>query len=88
MEFPTEVTCAIEMMELRGDFITANPTGDTSADRTISFTWNKGLVLNLGTQNRLLSVTSQGGDTGGGNRMTTYNYRNYNTLTITDPMLA
>lgn len=88
MEFPTEVTCAIEMMELRGDFVTANPTGDTSVNREISFTWNKGLVLNLGTQNRLLSVTSQGGDTGGGNRMTTYNYRNYNTLTITDPFLA
>lgn len=86
MEFPTEVTCAIEMMELRGDFVTANPTGDTSANRSISFSWSKGLTLDLGTQNRLLSVTSQGGDTGGGNRMTTYNYRNYNTLTITDPI--
>lgn len=88
MEFPTEVTCAIEIMELKGDLITANPTGDTSVDRTISFTWDTGLQLNLGTKNRLLSVTSQGGDTGGGNRMTTYNYRNYNTLTITDPVVT
>lgn len=82
MEFPTEVTCAIEIMELQGDLISANPTGDTSQDKALSFSWDTGLTLDLGGKNRLLSVTSQGGDTGGGNRMTTYNYRNYNTLTI------
>lgn len=88
MEFPTEVTCAIEMIELKGDLITANPTGTNSVDMSISLTFDTALVLDLGSSNRLMSVTSQGGDTSGGNRTTTYNYRNYNTLTITDPVYA
>ncbi|MAF23962.1 hypothetical protein CL634_00025 [bacterium] len=50
--------------------------GDTaSADAIAHF--------NLGSKNKLTSVTWGGGDTGGANAMVTYSYRNFNDLRIT-----
>jgi hypothetical protein len=41
-----------------------------------------GTVLDLGTQNKLASVSYSGGDTGGGNATITYSYSNFNVLTV------
>ena len=41
-----------------------------------------GTVLNLGTANKLSSVSYTGGDTGGGNATVTYAYSNFNDLTV------
>ena len=41
-------------------------------------------VFDLGLKNKLTSISNTGGDTGKGNRTTTYNYVNYNFLYIRD----
>jgi len=51
-------------------------------NRTIIIKDNAGTVLNLGTKNKLSSVSYSGGDTGGGNATVTYSYSNFNVLTV------
>jgi hypothetical protein len=41
-------------------------------------------IFDLGLKNKLTSISNSGGDTGKGNRTTTYNYTNYNALYIRD----
>ena len=84
-DFPTEVTCAIEVLENEfGDLVDADSTSTSNtAERRILINCGSGnMRIDLGTKNRLSSITSTGGDTGGGNRTTTYNYSNFNTLTV------
>jgi len=45
----------------------------------------EGTDLDLGTKNKLASVTYGGGDAGGGNVVVTYNYSNFNVLVIKHP---
>ena len=84
--FPTEVTTSIE--------ITASESGDTKNvfadldnlnDETIRIVFTDGTRINLGNKNKLSSITTQGGDTGGGNVTITYNYSNFNDYTCTFP---
>ena len=46
---------------------------------------NDGTLFDMGLKNKLTSVSDTGGDTGGGNRTTTFTYTSYNTLYIRDP---
>lgn len=87
--FPVEVTCSIEAITSQGDFIDAKAFEDTNCARstntvneTILIEICDGLILNLGTKNRLQSVEMGGGEAGGGNMTITYNYSNFNDLTI------
>lgn len=92
--FPTEVTCAIEAYSLSGDNISATEGGiySTSTDctgvatntknRTIRIATCGGVRLYLGTKNRLSSVDYGGGSTDGGNDTNTYNFTNFNVLTV------
>lgn len=92
--FPVEVTCAIEVIATSGDFISATENGilNTSSstcavggnlrNRTIRIATCHNEIFYLGTKNRLTSVQYGGGSTDGGNATITYNFRNYNTLTI------
>lgn len=92
--FPIEVTCGIEIIATSGDFISATENGilNTSSstcavggnlrNRTIRIATCHNEVFYLGTKNRLTSVQYGGGSTDGGNATITYNFRNYNTLTI------
>jgi len=41
------------------------------------------LTVDMGTNNRLVAVSYQGGDAGGGNVKTTYTYKGYNDFTVT-----
>jgi hypothetical protein len=88
--FPVEVTTAIEVITSQGDFVDAIAFEDDSCQRntntineTIIICLCEGLNLNLGTKNRLQSVDMAGGEAGGGNMTITYNYSNFNDLTIT-----
>ena len=45
----------------------------------------EGLVVDLGSQNRLSSVNVTGGDVGGGNEQITYSYQNFNDFTVYHP---
>lgn len=94
--FPTEVSAEFEVIAISGDFVSAyedgNPAyddtpnaGNNTAEETISIKLRDGSVFNLGTQNRLSSVSYGGGDAGGGNATITYSYTTFNDLTVTHP---
>lgn len=86
--FPVEVTCGIEITTTEGDLVQAladPPTGTNLVDETIIVRMREGTVLNLGTKNKLASITYGGGDATGGNATVTYNYSNNNSLTVTHP---
>ena len=93
--FPTEVTCAIECLSLEGDGISAVEegiynTGGTGCganaanlrDATIRIATDCGVRIYLGVKNKLSSVDFGGGTTDGGNDTNTYNFTNFNDMTV------
>ena len=92
--FPIEVSCEIEAITTSGDFIGAyelgdpilyeNPvtSGNNTGEETIFIPMRAGYAFDLGTKNRLSSVSYGGGDAGGGNATTTYSYTNFNSLDV------
>lgn len=91
--FPVEVTCDIEAITAEGDFVNALEDGDASLnftqnsgentpDETIKVVLRGGQVFDLGSRNRLSSVSYGGGDAGGGNATCTYSYTNFNVFEI------
>lgn len=88
VSFPVEVTCSIDVTSSEGDLVTAladPPTGTNLFDQTIIVRMREGAVFNLGTKNKLTSVSYGGGDTAGGNVVCTYSYSNNNSLTVLHP---
>ncbi|UCG02422.1 MAG: hypothetical protein JSW11_00220 [Candidatus Heimdallarchaeota archaeon] len=86
VSFPTEVTCAIDITTSEGDLINAlaDPSGGTNLANQKIFIWvEEGTRINLGAKNKLSSVTYGGGDAGGGNATTSFNYSNFNSLKVT-----
>jgi hypothetical protein len=65
-----------------GDLKEAKAAGDNLADKQITIATLQGLNINLGGKNKLSSIDFTGGDTGGGEVSVTYNYSNFNDLTI------
>jgi len=83
-EFPTEVTTSIDITASEdADNIDVQATGDNLSNQPIKVWLNQGVIIDLGTKNKLSSVNIAGGDTGGGNVTVTYNYSTFNTLTVT-----
>jgi len=92
--FPIEVSCEIEAITTSGDFIGAyetgapdlhkNPvtSGNNTGEEIIFIAMRAGYAFDLGTKNRLSSVSYGGGDAGGGNASTTYSYTNFNDLDV------
>jgi len=80
--FPLEVTCSIECVTSKGDLVEAEADIDNLTNRTIIIKTVQGLTIDLGTANKLSSIDFTGGDTGGGEVSVTYNYSNFNNLTI------
>jgi hypothetical protein len=90
INFPIEVTCEITVTATSGDHI--NAFADTSVnscstnnnltDELIYIRMCESLTLDLGTKNKLASVATNGGDTGGGKQEITYTYKNFNALGV------
>ncbi len=80
--FPVEVTCAIETTTSEGDVIDAKAETLNLTDQIIDLLMIDTTRLNLGGNNKLASITYGGGDAGGGNATVTYNYSNFNSLTV------
>ena len=90
--FPIEVTCDIEVNSTGGDKVNATESGCTVGaqcdgvsqltDQTIILKTCDGTQIDLGTANKLSSVSYGGGDAGGGNVTVTYSYSNFNDLLI------
>lgn len=90
VNFPIEVTSEFECISKRGDLVQATEAGILSdgnnlTDRTIRIVAREGLVIELGTKNKLSSVTQDGGDATGGNVTTRYSYSNFNSCTVRHP---
>ena len=91
--FPIEVSCEIEAITTSGDFVNAYEYGDPSLYGTVAsgnntgnediFIYLKGgYAFDLGSANRLASVSYGGGDATGGNASCTYSYTNFNDLDV------
>lgn len=97
--FPTEVTCAITVMGTGGDYISATEDGGQNGagagsnlkNESIRIRTMNGLFIDLGTKNKINSITYGGADAGGGNDTVTYNFTNFNDLDVKhthDPTVA
>ena len=84
IDFPVEVTTAIEIIDRGGDKVAALDTQANVSNEPIIISLDDNTVFDLGLKNKLTSISNTGGDTGKGNRTTTYNYVNYNFLYIRD----
>ena len=80
--FPIEVTCEFEVIATSGDLQTVSGNGTNLSNGTIIIKDTAGTVLNLGTKNKLSSVSYSGGDTGGGNATVSYSFSNFNSLLV------
>lgn len=85
IDFPVEVTTTFEIINRAGDKVSAIDNTANLTDEPIIIGLNDGTLFDVGLKNKLTSVSDTGGDTGGGNRTTTYTYSSYNTLYIRDP---
>jgi len=88
VSFPVEVTCAIETTTSEGDMIDAeaDPAGGTNlTNQQIKIFVREGAVFDLGSKNKLASITYGGGDAGGGVATVSYQYSQFNRLTVNHP---
>jgi hypothetical protein len=81
--FPFEVTCEFEVIAISGDLIGVSGDYENLSGHTVIIKDDAGTVLDLGTKNKLSSVSYTGGDTGGGNTTITYSYSTFNKLDVT-----
>ncbi len=93
--FPVQVGCDIEVLSLSGDLVSATEAGVFSGSnlqaQSIRIAVKEGTRINLGTQNKLQSVSVGGGSTGGENQTLTFSYQTFNDLTVThwnDPTVS
>lgn len=91
--FPIEVSCEIEAITTSGDFVTALENGDpalfsskasgnNTSEENIFFALRGGVTIDVGSKNRLASVSYGGADATGGNASCTYSYTNFNDLDV------
>ena len=80
--YPIEVTAEFEVTAVSGDLVSVSGTAENLNDRTIVIKDDGGHVIDLGTKNKLSSVSYSGGDTGGGNATCTYSYSTFNDLKV------
>ncbi len=97
IQYPVEVSTEIEIIAKSGDMISAIENGIYTTgvdacsdlgnlrDRTIRVATCEGTRVYTGTKNKLMSVNYNGGDAGGGNVSISYQFVNYNVLTVMHP---
>jgi hypothetical protein len=88
VNFPVEVTCEIETTSAQGDRIDATEAGIGGSgynliDQEIYIVMQDSTKINLGTRNKLASVSYGGADAGGGNATVTYSYTTFNDFVVT-----
>ena len=94
--FPIEVKCEFDVIAISGDWVSAyeegvagyvgtEDEGNNTKSETIKMVLQDGTTFDLGSKNRLASVSYGGGDAGGGNVTNKYSYTTFNDLTITHP---
>ena len=84
VSFPIEVSSEFEVIATSGDLKNVSGSGPNLQDQPIIIKDSAGTVLNLGSKNKLSSISYSGGDTGGGNATITYSFTNFNNLLVDD----
>jgi len=80
--FPFEVTSEFEVIATSGDLVSVSGNAENLTDRTILIKDQAGTVIDLGTKNKLTSVSYSGGDTGGGNATVSFSYSTFNDIKV------
>jgi hypothetical protein len=81
--FPVEVSATFEVVTSEGDLVEAISTAETNlTNQSIRIYTDEGLTINLGSENKLLSIDFGGGDAGGGNDTVTYTYQTFNVFSV------
>ena len=80
--FPVEVTCDFEVIATSGGLIDVSGAAPNLSNHELVIKDTAGTVINLGSKNKLSSVSYSGGDTGGGNATVSYSFSNFNVLTV------
>ena len=90
-QFPVSVTCDFDVISTDGDNVQALEDATSNlTDRTIYIKMRDGLQVNLGTKNKLSSVSYGGANASqnGSNDTSTFSYQNFNDLTVEHPQDA
>jgi len=82
VSFPIEVTSEFEVIATSGDLKSVSGAGENLGNDPIVIKDSAGTVINLGTNNKLSSISYSGGDTGGGNATISYSFTNFNSLLV------
>lgn len=92
INFPVEITTEIEVIGTQGDLVGVAGSSNVAcsnpkalAYKTIKIALCDGMVLDLGSSNKLTSVNQTGGDTGGGNVTMSFSYQTFNDFHFTPP---
>jgi len=80
--FPVEVTCDFEVIATSGGLIDVSGAAPNLSNHELVIKDTAGTVIDLGTKNKLSSVSYSGGDTGGGNATVSYSFSNFNVLSV------
>ena len=81
--FPVTVTTTFETITDKGDLVDAIGDGRANlSDRQIIIKLKSGMTVDLGSKNKLSSLSFEGFDAGGGNGTCTFEYTNSNVLNI------
>ena len=85
--YPITVTCDFELVSTTGDQMdistTNNPTLDNQSIKILAQAGSGTFyTFDLGSKNKLTSVSYTGGDTGGGNATVTFSYQGFNKLLV------
>ena len=83
--YPIEVSCDIEVTTVSGDLVDASSKYDNLANQAIYVVLSDTTIFDLGTINKLSSVTYTGGSTGGENATVTYSYQGFNEFQVNGP---
>jgi hypothetical protein len=86
VNFPVEVRCDIEILDTTGDQITALQEVDNLTGHAIKVKLSDSTTFDLGSQNKVTSVTQAGANASnnGGNGTVTYSYITYNDFTVSN----
>ena len=86
--FPIEVTSEFEVIATSGDLVSVSGSHPNLVNRQIVVKDTAGTILDLGSNNKLASVSYSGADTGGGNATVSYSFSNFNVLKVDGGKLA
>lgn len=86
VDYPVDVTCTFDVAGKNGDEVVMLESQENTTEQPIKLVLEEGLVLDLGTRNRLNSVSHSGANAGSQGDVTlSFSYTNKNDLDVKHP---